>query len=542
MNPLNRLIKIVKENNREITSIYFFSSLNGILDLTVPLGVQAIVGLFTGASMVTSLYILIGLVVLGVFFSGTVKINLYRIIERIQQKIFYNFSVEFAKKLPRIDLQKHNPIFIPEKVNRFFDVINIQKGFSKLLLDIPLATIQILFSLIVLSFYNAAFIAVGFTLLLILYFIFLLTFNKGMQENILESKYKYKLVDWLEHVARALPSFKYEKQEEISLKKINKNLEGYLDARNQHFQTVMNQYKAMVGANVFVTLALFVIGTYLLVNQELNIGEFVSGEILILMIIKSLEKIISSFDLIYDVGTGLEKVAEIIEAEEEIQGNLILSKDSRSLEIEARDLKIAFEQDGIYVDYLMNFKINEGEKVLFKGKENSGKRTLMNLLSGKYRNYSGHLLINKNPYSNYEIKDFRSISGFIPNYPDIFPGTLFENICLGRDGITEDEIIKLSEEIGFYHFLDDYDNDFKTEIVDNITRTNNSKIKKILYLRALSNNPKILIIEEPWIYLEKKEAESIYNYLKSKKDITVFFFSSEDSFKFDQVIELKNSY
>ncbi|MFM1912993.1 MAG: hypothetical protein RIR51_831, partial [Bacteroidota bacterium] len=100
MNPILRIFKIVKENNREVTSIYFYSILNGLLDLSVPLGVQAIVGLFTGATMVTSIYVLIGLVVLGVFFSGSVKINLYRIIERIQQKIFYNSSIEFATKLP----------------------------------------------------------------------------------------------------------------------------------------------------------------------------------------------------------------------------------------------------------------------------------------------------------------------------------------------------------------------------------------------------------------------------------------------------------
>lgn len=541
MNPLKRLFSIIQQNNKEIVSIYFYASLNGLLDLSVPLGVQAIVGLFTGATMVTSIYILIGLVVIGVLFSGVVKINQYRIIERIQQKIFYNYSIEFATKLPRIDLQKNNPLFMPERVNRFFDVINVQKGFAKILLDIPFATIQILFSLLVLSFYNAAFIGVGLTLVIILYLIFYFTFDKGMKENIIESKYKYKLVDWLENVSRALPSFKYEKQDEISLKKINKNLEGWLEARNNHFQTLMTQYRSMVGANVFITLSLFVVGTYLLVEQELNIGEFVSGEILILMIVKSVEKIISSIDMLYDVGTGLEKIADVVEAEEETPGSLILSKDTRSLEIEARDLDIHFENNGIQTKTNLNFKVKEGEKVLFIGKENSGKRTLMNLLTGKYRKYEGHLTINKNPYENYDLKDFRCISGFIPNFPDIFPGNLFENISLGRDDVKEDEIIKLSEEIGFNNFLDDYENDFLTELVQNNTRTNNTKIKKILYLRALSNNPKILIIEEPWLYLSEEESKGVYTYLMARKDLTVFLFDCKKSFKFDQEIQLKDN-
>ncbi|MFM1913399.1 MAG: hypothetical protein RIR51_1237, partial [Bacteroidota bacterium] len=149
--------------------------------------------------------------------------------------------------------------------------------------------------------------------------------------------------------------------------------------------------------------------------------------------------------------------------------------------------------------------------------------------------------INKNPYSNYNLNDFRSISGYIPNFPDIFPGTLFENIVLGRDDISENEILKLAEEIGFHNFLDDYENDFLTELINNNSRTNRTKIKKILYLRALSNKPKILIIEDPWIYLEEKEIENLYQYLMGRKDLTIFFFASEDSRNYDQIIQLKDT-
>jgi ABC-type bacteriocin/lantibiotic exporter with double-glycine peptidase domain len=121
--------------------------LGGIVNLSLPLGVQTIIGLVMGATMVTSIYVLIFLVVLGVFLMGLFQINQMKIIESIQQKIFAHYAYEFADKIPQLDLKQMDKYHIPEKVNRFFDTLNIQKGFAKLLLDIPVATVQIIFGI-----------------------------------------------------------------------------------------------------------------------------------------------------------------------------------------------------------------------------------------------------------------------------------------------------------------------------------------------------------------------------------------------------------
>jgi ABC-type bacteriocin/lantibiotic exporter with double-glycine peptidase domain len=146
--PLKRVQALIQEHKKEVTSIYLFSILGGIVNLSLPLGVQTIIGLVMGATMVTSIYVLIFLVVLGVFLMGLFQINQMKIIESIQQKIFAHYAYEFAEKIPRLDLKQMDKYYLPEKVNRFFDTLNIQKGFAKLLLDIPVASVQIIFGII----------------------------------------------------------------------------------------------------------------------------------------------------------------------------------------------------------------------------------------------------------------------------------------------------------------------------------------------------------------------------------------------------------
>ncbi len=147
----------------------FMPYLNGLIQLSLPLGIQAIISFVLGGAISTSLIIMIALVVLGVFLNGMLKVNQMRLIEKVQQKIFVRYSFEFAERIPKLNLQSVDSYYLPELVNRFFDTVTLQKGISKLLLDIPAATIQIIFGLLLLSFYHPVFIFFGLMLILIIY-------------------------------------------------------------------------------------------------------------------------------------------------------------------------------------------------------------------------------------------------------------------------------------------------------------------------------------------------------------------------------------
>jgi len=206
--PVARILKLLRLERTEISAIYFYAVMAGLIQLSLPLGVQSIVSFVLGGAMSTSLILLIVLVVIGVLATGLMYINQMKQIEKIQQKIFVRYSMEFTEHIPKIDLKKADPFYLPELVNRFFEIPALQKGLSKLLLDIPTATIQILFGLTLLSFYHPVFILFGIILIILLAAILYYSGSKGLSTSLEESRYKYQVAAWLEELARVVKSFK----------------------------------------------------------------------------------------------------------------------------------------------------------------------------------------------------------------------------------------------------------------------------------------------------------------------------------------------
>lgn len=532
-----RIWQLLQFDKEDVLSIYFYAILNGLLQLSVPVGIQAIIGFVMGAAMVTSIYVLIFLVVLSVLIVGILQINQMKIIEKIQQKIYTRFAFEFVDKISKLDLYQNDAYYLPEKVNRFFDTIIVQKGFSKLLLDVPVALIQIVFGLILLSFYNPLFIIIGLIFVIILWSILSITGQKGLETNALESNFKYETISWIQELAR-IRSFKLSQDSGLDFKKADEIIVQYLKARTRHFQVLLLQYKSLVGFKVVITFSLLGGGVLLLVNQRLNIGEFVAAEIIIISILTATERLIKSLDIVYDVITGLNKLNSVTELPSEKFGTIPYQK--QSVKLELIDFEFAYP-NGRKLIKNSSMCILPETMVCLSGEENSGKSTMLKVLSGIYGNYQGSFLLNEIPINNYNMESLRQEMGVLLNADDIFPGTILENITMGRD-IKPEKILEISEKIGFENLMKNSPFGFETPIDILGKNLSKSMIKKIMLLRAFCHEPKLLILEEPWLELEESKS-MIIDYLASKPNNATIIVSTNDKFftsKCDEVYQIKN--
>ena len=156
-----KLLKILQLDKKDVSAIYFFAILNGLIALVLPLGIQSIVSFVLAGTISTSIVILVLIVLIGVFFNGLVQVRQMQVIEKVKQKIFTRYTLEFADKIPKLNIQKLDKYYLPELFNRYFDVPSLTKSIDKLLLDIPTAVIQICFGLLLLTFYHPIFIGFG---------------------------------------------------------------------------------------------------------------------------------------------------------------------------------------------------------------------------------------------------------------------------------------------------------------------------------------------------------------------------------------------
>lgn len=530
----------MREEKSDITAIYFFAMLGGLVQLSLPVGIQAIIGFVLAGTLSASLVVLISVLVAGVLLTGIMQINQMKIIERIQQRIFTRYAFAFADRIPKLDLKKIDAFYLPELVNRFFDTTSLQKSISKLLLDLPSAMIQVLFGLILLSFYHPFFILFGVLLLLLLWLILYFTGSKGLQSSLAESSYKYGMAGWLEEMARLVKVFKFSSSSGLHLRKANDRTVHYLQARTRHFHVLLLQYRTLVFFKVAITAAMLVVGVSLLLDQQINIGQFVAAEIIIITIINAVEKIIINLDSVYDVLTAVEKVSKLTDKPIEASGNYALPE-GESISIKAGHLTFGYEDERPVLKNL-SFNIAEGEKVCIAGEDGAGKSTLLKILTGSYRDFTGTLLVNNIPIGNYDLVSLRERTGIYFPAENIFNGTLWENITMGRTDVEKSHVNYLVKQSGLQSFLAGLHAGFDTELDPTGKRLPRNVIQKILLVRAMANRPRLLLMEEPWQGIEEHYRTGIQDLLLQLEGTTVIIATNDEGFalKCSQTIRLTN--
>lgn len=535
--PLARILDLVKLDRKEISAIYFYAIMNGLIQLSVPIGVQAIIGFVLGASMRASLVVLIMLVVSGVLAAGILQINQMKLIEKVQQKIFVRYSFAFAEHIPRLDLRKTDAVYLPELVNRFFDIPVLQKSLSKILLDIPTASIQIFFGLLLLSLYHPAFIFFGIILLFILWLILRYTGEHGLKTSIEESTFKYKVAAWLEEMARVIKPVKLARAYELHLSKTDELVSGYLKGRNSHFRVLLFQYRVLVLFKTVITAAMLIVGTFLLVNQQLNIGQFIAAEIVILLVLGSVEKLIMTLGHVYDTLTAVEKLASLTDKPAEENGSMHFPPGEKGIGIELKDLSFGYD-DEKNILHQINLQVKPGEKLLITGPDGSGKSSLLRLIAGNYSGFKGALLFDGIPIGNFDITSFRAQTGVLLHQQDIFQGTLWDNITLGNHSIQTEQVMYLCNCVGLTGFIATLPEGFDTLLDPAGKRLSKTALHKILLVRAMVTKPRLLLLEEPLLMLDEAHRNSTLTQLTKDSNATVIVTSAETSIadQFDKII------
>ncbi|MEO1012286.1 MAG: ATP-binding cassette domain-containing protein [Bacteroidota bacterium] len=508
-----RLVNMLKLDRKDVLQIFYYAIFAGLVNLSLPLGIQAIINLIQGAQVSTSWIILVVLVTLGVAFVGILQLMQIRIIENVQQKIFTRASFEFAYRFPKIKMSELRNFYPPELANRFFDTLNIQKGLSKLLVDFPTALLQIVFGLLLLSFYHPFFIIYGILLIVLIYIVFKFTITKGLETSLAESKNKYKVAHWIQEVARSIISFKLSGHTTHALSKSDSLVEGYLDARENHFRVLVLQFIQMIGFKILVTAGLLLIGGLLVLNQEMNIGQFVAAEIIILLVIASVEKLILGLESFYDVLTSLEKLGQVVDKELEPQQGEKPFKEHEGFTVELANVTYYIPNTRRKIIDDISLTITPDCTILLQGPNGSGKSTLLRLIAGIIQPTDGDIYINNVSLKGLNLNYYRSHLGQSLTEESPFEGTIFDNITFGDTSISSEDIYWALEKTGLTDYVKEQPQGLKTMIYPEGKQVSYTISKKIVLARSIVRKPELLILKDPLDQFDEKEAVRIMDFL-----------------------------
>ncbi|WP_200977806.1 peptidase domain-containing ABC transporter [Echinicola sp. 20G] len=515
LTPIQRLWRLLKLYKPEIRQIYTYALVIGIVNLSLPLGIQAIINYLQTGELSISWVLLVTIVLVGITAAGLLQVLQLRIVENIQQDIFARSAFEFAFRLPQIKPRELDSQHAPELANRFFDTMTIQKGLPKLLIDLSVSSFQIIFGIILLSVYSIYFIALGLILGFALFVLVKITGRIGLETSIKESKYKYNLAHWLEEIGRVRRTFHLSQNQSFHLNKSDDITVDYITSRESHFRVLLDQFKSFVGFKVFIAAGILVVGGLLVFNQQMNIGQFVAAEIVIILIINSVEKLVSVWDNVYDVLTAFEKIGFVTDMElQDSAGKSKINKNGPcSIKLKNATFHYSTDNEPIIDNY--NLEIPNQSRVVLTGKTGSGKSTLLQILAGIINLDKGEISINDISYDHLDRKSLHQNLGVVLASNQIFEGTLRENILVGRQ-IPDEKLMDMMTKLGMNDFLKSHSKGLDLILDSGGRRTPRCIIQKIHLARAICHNPGLLLMEDPLVNIPKEERKSIIEFLTDK--------------------------
>src|SRR3712207_2379645 len=140
-------------------------------------------------------------------------------------------------------------------------------------------------SLILLTFYHPYFSLFGILLLTALGAILWITGRRGLATSLTESSYKYRVAHWLQELARSTTLLRFAPRSRLPLERMDQEVAGYLGARRAHFRVLVRQSLSIVAFKTAITGGLLVLGSLLVINRQITLGQFVASELVIVTVL-----------------------------------------------------------------------------------------------------------------------------------------------------------------------------------------------------------------------------------------------------------------
>ena len=510
--PTQRLFRLLSEERGDLIALFVYTVITGLLALVIPVTTQALVNAISQRVFVQNLIVLASLALFASLCAGGMRLLQLSLVEGLQQRVFAKTAIQLARRLPRIRNAALAGEYAPELVNRFFDVLTIQKTLSKLLLDGIGAFLQATVGLALLGFYSP--VLLGFDLLILLFvlFVFFALGWGGVRTSIDESAQKYRVAEWLEEIARCGTSLKLDGSPDFALHEADRRVVGYLHARRSHFRIQFRQESGNAIFGAFAATGTLALGGWLVIQGQLSLGQLVAAELIIVTVLSSLDKLVKQAADFYDLLTGLEKVGHVTELPLERTGGVHLPTDMKSAGVVCRGVRFSYLAGSEILSGL-DLKLAPGERVSLVGASGAGKSTFAALLCGLEVPSHGTVAVGGVEVRDADLNSLRAKTALVSDLNEILSGTIEENLVYGRANVTQEDLRRALEVVQLTEDLALFPAGIKTSVVAGGRNLSRGQLQRLLLARAIVDSPALLILDEAFTGIDERTKLTILDQL-----------------------------
>lgn len=517
LSPIQKLIAMIVEDRREFFAILLYSLIHSLLFLAVPLAAQALVNVVISGLYLQPLIVLTFALLLGLLVAGLLTLIRFYLVEVMRERIFARVALRVSERLPRVchrSLAEKNG---PELMNRFFDVVNIQKSWFKLAYEGPGALLEILVGVLLLGLYGTELLGIATGLVVFGTLLIVLAGFRGLQTSLAESAQKYRVAEWLEDMTRCQDAMKLNSRPDYWAEEADNRVVDFLRRRRQHFWVLVRQKTVYYTLSAFALSGMLGMGGYLVIQGELTLGQLVAAELVIWGILKASQKLIGLAESFYDLLTGLEKVSVITAMETDKPGTAEIPTKSAGAEVSLEGVHFTYKLGHPPVFQDLSLQIAPGSLVSIVGEAGSGKSTLISFLAGFLKPQRGSVEIDEIDLRECDPKSLAQNVSIHSGHADLFAGSLIDNVAVGRN-LGLHQVKELLEASGSRDLLGKLPQGAQSMLSSSGRALSGSEKQSLLLCRSLVAEPRLLLLDESLYTLSERQQAIFAKSLESLKD------------------------
>ncbi|WP_145423650.1 peptidase domain-containing ABC transporter [Symmachiella dynata] len=509
--PLDRLRHLMLPEWSDLWIVLVFAFVVGLLMLATPIAIEALVNTVAFGRFLQPVVVLALILFTFLGFLAAVRALQTYVVEIIQRRLFARVAADLAYRLPRVETEATDGHYVPELVNRFFDIVTVQKVAAQLLLDGLGLILTAVIGMAVLAFYHPWLLGFDIVLLASIAFIILVLGRGAIASSVKESKHKYYMAAWLEDIARCPSTFRNDGGTEFALERADRFIHEYLSARKSHFRILMRQILFALGLQAVASTVLLGIGGWLVINGELTLGQLVAAELIVTMIVGAFAKLGKHMESFYDLLASVDKLGVLFDLPIERQSGMLGVGQQGPIDVHVNAVSYAWPGRPAVVDSV-SVKIPPATSFGIFGPSNSGKSTLVDLIGGLRSPTAGHLTLDGFDPSDLRPDVFRERVAIVRNN-EVFHATIDENVHLHREDVSSNDVRETLQHLGLLEPILELDESRETAMSSSGAPLTENQCRLLTIARAVVGRPGLLLIDGVLDALPDEELELVLDFL-----------------------------
>jgi putative ABC transport system ATP-binding protein len=514
--------KLIGNDKKFLWIAIFYGMGISLLTLAVPVCVQLLMNSVAYIASVEAVILLSLLLLFLLLCSGCLTVMQSYILELFERRIYTKLTSEITLRNLLADYQYSIDTNKSDLVNRYFDIMNMQKTIPNLIVGLFAFFLQTCVGILVVSSYHPFLLLFNVFFLSLVWLIWRIWGYDALLASVNVSDAKYQTVNHIETVARHYDYFSSHVHTEFAVQKTDNLISQYLKYRQKYFKFNYAQQVSFLILYAFSSSGLLGVGGLLVIGEELTLGQLVASELILSAIFYGIVKLSYSLTAIYDLGAAVEEIYRVYQIPTENNSGLL------SPPLELTDLifhKAEFADINNESNIYLDFTIKAGQKIVALCSTHKIQQIILQSVVRHLDLKSGRILL-----GDYDIRDInpRQLrdSIIILRKLSVFETTIREYLTLNRTDILSSDIYDALELMDLHFVVDKLEQGLDTHLSTSGFPLSPSELLRLKLAAALLLKPKIIILTQLFDTIPSNMNKMIMKRLRGLQELTIIYFSN----------------